>query len=1277
MPPSATDLESWWLDPGLPSLIHLVDGSELSVSPRQCGFAQAVQQRLRAFDHNHEMANSLATAMGNLGNERAFDQEFNPRKKMHEAMRCIFRRPEDGGLVGERALEGLDFLDSMEMHRLRLVSATSAAVASAGLNLQYSQLVEELHRQTSFHYRQLHMGLRASVLMQDLGHAPGGKPNAAIMARLNALFPASTILRGTDDFEIAPYSVGLRDSIRFSVFEHLMSGEASSVHQQRSIHMKLFCWCDMPGYNQARESMMKYSEEVKKLEDACLEALAAAERDPSSSSSATNAAGDKPGPAPPVPNPLLRGMPGREISVSKTDTAALAGDLDAPPVLTYPHDLSGVHFHQHPLAKDLGWTSRAKAQLGLVYEFDSENEAADNEDPVPGPAPRSPGKAPRRAPPARATDNDMPPVPPLPPLPESLKSGLTPKRWGKMISRIKNRPGSPPPPLEEESSSPPPPLPRRLRPTLRSPISNPELQSPGISNINTILTTDHHQRTTCIPSSSRTDSSPIVSTSLDVIRVPGPAAQFRLAEPRLSPMEYSRMYLVEKAQAEKEGRQCELPAPKKLWRWSPHHEDFLIIPKIPSNIRRDLQRPEPTPESSMVVPEEDENEDTIMPCPRLSLNLGGMTTMFPSLLNLARLGMRPGPDPPSPPPSPPGRGRMRRQSRLSLMSIAEETTHDDQQKRAGSPASATGTVIVHQPQSQDNAHQQYIEASSIYSDHDGTILPGAGQQQTTTTPAKTTPKGTTILLSSSERPVVEYSPATYENYSPSPLPGPSGRRRPRPATHMVDAIDLAELQPKPLTLQRQPQHRVSDERISTLWKKLSDEIGEKLAEFGTGEAMLDDEQLLEQSALIPRPLITATSKVRSFSLDEHKGISLAEREQLGSHRATSSDLIRTSTSFPGMMPFVVGAGREPSGFTPRNSSRSAAAAAAAAANTTQETTSSGSQTIPAASRWPIPPALPDSPTLPARDMPRIRKDAPSSRGGAITTFPPLSLRGDSFGPARGFPARGVGVGLTSMPPVGRGPLDALMTASSFALDRAKTRDAATILPKMRGPSYEQEAETSRGRSLSQGNGHGEMPRSFFDHSPDRSRFMRHVERAKALFTSSTPLNLRQRKTPSPTTGTEPKTARTSSSTSSTFSNFFRKKSRTQSDGDDQSGGTPSERAMPSPRTGIFGSGDGRSLKSKKSWTSRGWGSGGRGGAEGRSLHRTQQSGGSSRSAGISTVAGGFETPLQSPDSLTGFRDLMEEMPPPGEPLPPLPPVPSSWSRPRFPTPKPPRDDAVE
>ncbi|PFH58908.1 hypothetical protein XA68_13057 [Ophiocordyceps unilateralis] len=1091
------------------------------------------------------------------------------------------------------------------------------------------------------------------------------------MARLNALFPSSVILCGPDDFDIAPYSVGLRDSIRFSVFEHLMSDDMASAAQQRSIHMKLFCWCDMPGYNQAREAMMRYYEEAKKLEDTCLEALAAIERRCS-----VSAGSDNPGPAPPVPNPLLRGMPGRELSASSTDTAAIAGDVDAPPVLAYPNDLSGTHFHQHPLAKELGWSSRAKAQLGLIVPSQLASR-----DFYPGRAPRPV----RRAAHARTSiTDDTPPVPPLPPIPESLRSNLTPKGLGKILDRMRHRSGSPPP--EGAPSAPGP-----RKPSLKTHISNPELQSAGNRHAMLVAAAPSSSPPPPEPSSytGRTSSraSSPESPSLDVIQVAGPAQTFRLAEPRLSPMEYSRLYYIEKAHAEREGRRCNLPAPEKLWRWSPHHENFLIIPRVPKTISRDLSVIEDAAaEASSPLP-----DDTVTtPCPRLSLNLGGMTTLFPSLMNLARLGMSAGPDPPSPPPSPPGEGRPRRPSRslavchrASLMSIAEETNYDEttMARRDGSPSSVTGTVIAH--------GSEQIEASSLYSDRSGTVRANTQEQRNmaATPPVShtrgqssevSTPSRARVLSSASERPVVEYSPASivslYGASSPSPDED-SRRSRPRtidarrssknvPAPGSLDFdfdSDMADLLPAPLQVQgstSMSQRRQGIARLSRLWQSLSDEIGEKLAEFSNSDNTgLDDDRLLERSALVDRTPVSATTKVRRFSLtDNRHGNSVTKRQQPILQRASSTNFILASE------PFITGS-NESSGFTPRNSR-----------SVNSQATSSD------APNDALPMALPDSPTLPAMDMPNIRKEpwdrasASSSRG--IPTFPQHPPRGRSFGQSslpvgRGF-ARGSYGGRSSGGSFGGGPLtqwptlssagprhqhEALLPTSkisSFNLDRTRAQDAVTILPKF-------PADNNRGRSLSHGNA---QPRSFFDHSPDRG-LMRHVDRAKALFTSSSPLGLLHRNTPPSTPqgeAEEPDSGR-KSSTSSTFGNFFRRKNRPRSDGDGHHAATPSDRGRPVPRVRTFGSTDSRSLASKTSWSSRGWG-----GRDSRSSHRKQMSG-SSKSVGGKEYAGTeFGHPRESNE-----RSPMGMLPPPACPFP-LPPAPWTWGEPRVPTPKAPRDD---
>ncbi|GKU14812.1 unnamed protein product [Fusarium langsethiae] len=67
-----------------------------------------------------------------------------------------------------------------------------------------------------------------------------------------------------------------------------------------------------------------------------------------------------------------------------------------------------------------------------------------------------------------------------------------------------------------------------------------------------------------------------------------PQPRYQLAKPRISPMEYARMYLLEKSRASRENRQCELPRPDMQWHWTPEYKKFLIIPRIPKIIRRDL-----------------------------------------------------------------------------------------------------------------------------------------------------------------------------------------------------------------------------------------------------------------------------------------------------------------------------------------------------------------------------------------------------------------------------------------------------------------------------------------------------------------------------------------------------------------------------------------------------------------------------------------------------------------------------------------------------------------
>ncbi|KAF7562373.1 hypothetical protein G7046_g1732 [Stylonectria norvegica] len=673
MPPFAAELEEWWLSCGLASLTSLVDSNELDLIPQDCGFAQALQRILRNFDNDRTLQDDIQATWPAIRAARGIDYNANPRKRLKEASRSIFQRSEDGGIDASRVMDGLGYLDAMEIHRLRLVKATKAAMQAASPEERHYQVVEELHQTATRHFGHFHMGFRTSTLIKELSKPSDQRKNLSqLMARLNALFPSTVLLEDDDDIDPSSCSPGLRDSIRFSVFEHLMSGDPFSEKQQKMIQLKLLCWCDIPDYARAREALIRYSEESKKLEEVCLAVLHDLERRSFSNISTTNAsfvsAADrtmspepytisprKPSPevtlladesfgsrcsgpnsplgVPSVPNPLLRGMPGREISAAKTDGAAFAGDTTVPPILSYPDDISNTEFHQHP-------------------------EDEEDDEKKPNARSKSPSKKWRR----RKVKEDVPPVPQLPPIPEYLRSGMTPKVFGKMVKRMRSRSQMIAKPMEdvatatsrrcpEESEASKIPSGRR-RPLLKSQISDPELvfggdgwtlhakRDSGAANpLPDIL---QHGRQVESRNLVTLDSCQPTWEGRD-----GSAMKYQLSRPRLSPMEYTRIYLIEKALSKREGRACELPEPEKTWYWTPGWEKFLIIPRIPDCIKRDFTAGGLLADGSVSKPKETGREDSdeesvaIMKAdasgtgyPRLSLNLGGVTLLLPSFMDL-------------------------------------------------------------------------------------------------------------------------------------------------------------------------------------------------------------------------------------------------------------------------------------------------------------------------------------------------------------------------------------------------------------------------------------------------------------------------------------------------------------------------------------------------------------------------------------------------------------------------------------------------------------------
>jgi hypothetical protein len=146
MPPYPDELEEWWLTGGRDALRRLIDVSEVGSKPREFGFSQAIQHRLRAFDTEREIHNELILRLPEIRASRQIDFSANPRKSMTEASQNIFKKPEDGGMDYSRALEGLGQLDAMEFHRRRLLAATSKAISRGFPLTNHQRVIQELDR---------------------------------------------------------------------------------------------------------------------------------------------------------------------------------------------------------------------------------------------------------------------------------------------------------------------------------------------------------------------------------------------------------------------------------------------------------------------------------------------------------------------------------------------------------------------------------------------------------------------------------------------------------------------------------------------------------------------------------------------------------------------------------------------------------------------------------------------------------------------------------------------------------------------------------------------------------------------------------------------------------------------------------------------------------------------------------------------------------------------------------------------------------------------------
>lgn len=267
------------------------------------------------------------------------------------------------------------------------------------------------------------------------------------------------------------------------------------------------------------------------------------------------------------------------------------------------------------------------------------------------------------------------PPPPVPPIPEAYKRTATSSTLSKfarrMASRAHIRVSSGEKKGVQGDSD-------RLRPPSLLRSSTPERLQPhvGVSPLTWAV-----DRATYVRNSSLSGHSGNSAGQPSAVDSPNSDHNASLASPRLSPLEFSRMYLLERARAAKENRPCELPPPTKRWYWTPGYEEFLIIPVLPPYINRDdplhplYQEQDPNARSPSTLaqgasksPEENlessgrrkaddvetANKAPIDPtCPRLSLNLGEMESLSSSFAEFESMGAKDGQGANSAPQTPP------------------------------------------------------------------------------------------------------------------------------------------------------------------------------------------------------------------------------------------------------------------------------------------------------------------------------------------------------------------------------------------------------------------------------------------------------------------------------------------------------------------------------------------------------------------------------------------------------------------------------------------------
>ncbi|PTB55971.1 hypothetical protein M431DRAFT_82547 [Trichoderma harzianum CBS 226.95] len=698
MPLTPQEYLDWWLTTALDPLKELVDKEALGCGPQHVGFEQTVQKRQRGFDNDVDLREALRLHVKRLSSHQTPEASCNPRNKLRELTLNVFKKPEDGGLVPDKVLDGLADLNSVELRRRRLVAETPLIFRAGHPAYGSAAMVQELNRKATEKFNQFYMGFRASMVVEELKQAKvTRKPSVEIMAVVNALFPAHDLLKNSDDISLVPCTDSLLGCIRFTVLYHLLGDNPSSDKQQAMIQEKLFIWCSLPRYEAAYKAFAQYIEEFKTIESLCFNVLQLAEKESSRRRSGSGprrpsftpnsvvmvksilkgspqsprevesltGSGRSNSPefvasAPPVPNPLLKGLPGREVSPSKTDGAAFAFDHSSAPKLRYDAGGETVVKGEKVDVKTFDPSKKLKKKLPMKQKslptrqksLPAKQKLLETKQKL------LPAKKKQLQARKKREDDDIPPVPPTPDIPESMKATIT-RTSLKLLQRMRSHPEMQKFPQiasvlagEKAKSTtklakPPPTRPKAAQGQVRDSFYLRTASFPEAS----IRNSQHSLYSQRAPSTQSVDRASAMrkqdsAAAQEQASLSKPEVRYSMCQPRLSNMEYTRLYLIEEANAKKEKRPCELPPPRKVWLWGPRWEEFLVLPKLPAAIRRRFSLGTGDEEKKPMDLEplgrgHDSDADSVETVkgktsvsakpPRLSLNLDNMTS---SLMHL-------------------------------------------------------------------------------------------------------------------------------------------------------------------------------------------------------------------------------------------------------------------------------------------------------------------------------------------------------------------------------------------------------------------------------------------------------------------------------------------------------------------------------------------------------------------------------------------------------------------------------------------------------------------